>query len=54
MSCLRIQKQLQNSVVQQQLNDFTTKLKTEVCSSLRNAFWHRKSHVVELPYKKRF
>lgn len=50
----RIDQQLTNPVIISQINEFKLKLETIVCSTLPTAFWHRKKHVVTLPYIKNF
>ncbi|GMP83337.1 hypothetical protein CsSME_00037288 [Camellia sinensis var. sinensis] len=50
----RIDQQLTNPVLVSQINDFKLKLESTVCSTLPTAFWHRKKHVVTLPYIKNF
>jgi hypothetical protein len=50
----RIEKQLTCEILQQKIEKFQEKLNHEVCSSLPNAFWSRKTHVVKLPYIKDF
>ena len=32
----------------------TKKKKNEICVDLPNAFWHRKQHIVDLPYESDF
>lgn len=50
----RIEQQLNEKSLQEQIQKFEQKLKQEVCSDLPTAFWHRKQHVVSLPYVKIF
>ena len=50
----RIEEQLTNSHLIHNIANFKTKLETEVCSNLPSAFWHRKQHIVRLPYVKGF
>ena len=50
----RIDQQLTDPVIISQINEFQLKLKITVCSTLPTTFWHRKKHVVTLPYIKNF
>jgi hypothetical protein len=50
----RIERQLKCEILQQKIEKFQSQLNQEVCSSLPNAFWNRKTHVVKLPYIKDF
>ncbi|CAL8991632.1 unnamed protein product [Prunus brigantina] len=50
----RIESQLAKPSLQQQIHDFERKLVSEICYDLPTAFWHRKNHVVSLPYIKNF
>ena len=50
----RTEQQLSDKSLQSQIQKFEEKLKQEVRSDLPNAFWHRKQHVVSLPYVKTF
>jgi hypothetical protein len=50
----RIERQLKCEILQQKIEKFQSQLNHEVCSSLPNAFWNRKTHVVKLPYIKDF
>jgi hypothetical protein len=50
----RIEQQLNCEILQHKIDKFQNKLNQEVCSSLPNAFWNRKTHVVKLPYIKDF
>ena len=50
----RIEQQLNCEILQHKIEKFQTKINQEVCSSLPNAFWNRKTHVVKLPYIKDF
>ena len=36
------------------INNFQKKLVNDICSEIPNAFWHRKQHIVKLPYIKEF
>ena len=50
----RVFDNLHNSLLRSKIEDFQKTLIYEVCSELPNAFWHRKKHVVSLPYVKDF
>jgi hypothetical protein len=50
----RIEEQLSQKSLQQRIQLFEDKIKSEVCSDLPTAFWHRKKHTVSLPYIKDF
>jgi hypothetical protein len=50
----RIEQQLNCEILQHKIDKFQNKLNQEVCSSLPNAFWNRKTHFVKLPYIKDF
>jgi hypothetical protein len=50
----RIEQQLNCETLQHKIENFQNKINQEVCSSLPNAFWNRKTHVVKLPYIKDF
>jgi hypothetical protein len=41
-------------LLQSKIVAFNNKLVDTVCSDLPNAFWHRKKHIVALPYTKDF
>ena len=34
--------------------NFENKIKNEICANLPNAFWHRKQHIISLPYESDF
>ncbi|KAG2663269.1 hypothetical protein I3760_16G019700 [Carya illinoinensis] len=50
----RVSHNLHDSLLRSKIEDFQKILIYEVCSELPNAFWHRKKHVVSLPYVKNF
>jgi len=50
----RIAQQLSDKLLQSKITVFHDKLVKTVCSELPNAFWHRKRHIVTLPYIKDF
>jgi len=54
VSFCRINKQLQSSDLQKKIIDFQNKIEQQICSDLPNAFWKRKQHIVDLPYKDTF
>jgi hypothetical protein len=41
-------------LLQSKISAFNNKIIDTVCSELPNAFWHRKKHIVSLPYIKDF
>jgi len=53
VSFCRINKQLQNSVLQKRIIDLQSKIEQQICPDLPNAFWKRK-HVVDLSYEDTF
>lgn len=51
----RIEEQLKDLLLQQKIkNKNPDKIESEICTNIPNAFWHRKNHVVQLPYKTNF
>jgi hypothetical protein len=50
----KISKQLADKLIQSKISVFNDKIVDTVCSDLPNAFWHRKKHIVSLPYVKDF
>ena len=50
----RIQEQLQTDLIKSKISDFKKQIEDEICSDLPNAFWDRKQHIVDLPYKNNF
>ncbi|KAG2703841.1 hypothetical protein I3760_06G155300 [Carya illinoinensis] len=50
----RVSDNLHDPLLRSKIEDFQKILIYEVCSKLPNAFWHRKKHVVSLPYVKNF
>ena len=50
----KIEEQLNSKPLQQRINSFQQKLVKEICSDIPSAFWHRKQHIVKLPYIKEF
>jgi len=53
VSFCRINKQLQNSILQKRIIDLQSTIEQQICPDLPNAFWKRK-HVVDLPYEDNF
>jgi hypothetical protein len=45
---------LKNLLLQQKIDIFKQKIEPKICSNLPHAFWHRKKHIVQLPYEKYF
>ena len=54
VSFCRIDKQLQNSTLQNKITVLQSKIEQQICSDLPNAFWKRKQHIVDLPYEDTF
>jgi hypothetical protein len=50
----KIAEQLSDKLLQSKIFAFNNKIVDTACSELRNAFWHRKKHIVSLPYVKDF
>ena len=50
----RIEEQLELPLMKQRIENFENKIKNEICADLQNAFWHRKQHIVNLPYESDF
>ena len=50
----KIVEQLSNKLLQSKINNFHKILINDICSNIPNAFWHRKKHIVNLPYDKDF
>ena len=47
----RIGEQLELPLMKQRIENFENKIKNEICANLPNTFWHRKQHIINLPYK---
>ena len=50
----KIVEQLSDKLLQSKIDNFHKILINDVCSDIPNAFWHRKKHIVNLPYVKDF
>ena len=50
----RIADQLTDSILNQKIEVFRQQIEIEICSNLPTAFWHRRRHIVQLPYEKDF
>jgi hypothetical protein len=50
----RISEHISDKLLQSKIVAFQNKIIDFVCSDLPNAFWHRKKHIVSLPYVKYF
>ena len=50
----KIAEQISNKLLQSKIDNFQKILIDDVCSDVPNAFWHRKKHIVGLPYVKDF
>ena len=49
-----IAEQISDKLLQSKIDNFKKMLIDDVCSNVPNAFWHRKKHIVDLPYVKDF
>ena len=49
-----IEEQLKSLLLKQKIVNFENKIKNEICADLPNAFWHRKQHIISLPYESDF
>ena len=54
MKYKKITEQLFDKLLQSKIDNFQKMLINDVCSDVPNAFWHRKKHIVDLPYDKDF
>lgn len=54
ISFQKIEKRLQESSIKNQIIILQTKIEQEICSTIPNAFWDRKKHVISLPYNSDF
>ena len=54
IKCERIASQLIDPHLQQKIKLFKQQIEIEICSTFPTAFWHRKQHSFQLPYKKDF
>ena len=50
----KIVEQIADKLLQSKIDNFLKMLIGDVCSDVPNAFWHRKKHIVDLPYVKYF
>ena len=50
----RIADQLTDPILNHKIEVFRQQIGTEICSNLPIAFWHRRRHIVQLPYEKDF
>ena len=50
----KIVEQIADKLLQSKIDNFLKMLIGDVCSDVPNAFWHRKKHIVDLPYVKDF
>ena len=50
----KIAEQISDKLLQSKIDNFQKMLIDDVCSDIPNAFWHRKKHIVDLPYVKDF
>ncbi|GAV58815.1 LOW QUALITY PROTEIN: SAC3 domain-containing protein, partial [Cephalotus follicularis] len=54
MSNKKLEQQLQTSQIQEKFNSLKNNIINNLCSELFDAFWHKKRHVVSLPYEQDF
>ena len=54
MKYKKITEQLFDKLLQSKIDNFQKMLINDVCFDVPNAFWHRKKHIVDLPYDKDF
>ena len=50
----KIAEQISNKLLQSKIDNFQKMLIDKFCSDVPNAFWHRRKHIVDLPYVKDF
>ncbi|GAV88412.1 hypothetical protein CFOL_v3_31834 [Cephalotus follicularis] len=50
----KLEQHLQTSQIREQINSLKNNIINNICSDLPDAFWHRKRHMVSLPYEKDF
>jgi hypothetical protein len=50
----KISEQLADKLLQSKIYAFNNKIVDTICFDLPNAFWHRKKHIISLPYVKDF
>ena len=50
----RIEENLKSEKIQERIKQIHQQIETNLCSSIPNAFWNRKQHMVSLPYEKDF
>ncbi|GAV92608.1 LOW QUALITY PROTEIN: hypothetical protein CFOL_v3_35986, partial [Cephalotus follicularis] len=54
LSNKKLENQLQNSQINEKIDSLKNNIIKNLCSDLTDAFWHRKRHMVSLPYEKDF
>ena len=50
----KIKNQLSNTILQEKISNLQKEIEKSICSSLPNAFWDRKTHIIDLPYENNF
>ncbi|GAV84491.1 LOW QUALITY PROTEIN: hypothetical protein CFOL_v3_27935, partial [Cephalotus follicularis] len=50
----KLEQHLQTSRIREKINSLKNNIINNLCSDLPDAFWHRKRHMVSLPYEKEF
>ncbi|GAV67802.1 hypothetical protein CFOL_v3_11306, partial [Cephalotus follicularis] len=48
----KLEQHLQTSQIREKINSLKNNIINNLCSDLPNAFWHRKRHMVSLPYER--
>ena len=41
-------------ILNHKIEEYRQQIETKICSNLPTAFWHRRRHIVQLPYEKYF
>ncbi|GAV89410.1 hypothetical protein CFOL_v3_32825, partial [Cephalotus follicularis] len=54
LSNKKLENQLQDSQIKEKIDSIKNNMIKNLCSDLPDAFWHRKRHMVSLPYEKNF
>ncbi|GAV92387.1 Peptidase_A3 domain-containing protein, partial [Cephalotus follicularis] len=54
LSNKKLEHQLQTSQIKEKIDSLKNNMINNLCSDLPDAFWHRKRHMVSLPYEKNF
>ncbi|GAV89061.1 hypothetical protein CFOL_v3_32481 [Cephalotus follicularis] len=54
LSNKKLENQLQNSQIKERIDSIKNNMIKNLCSDLPDEFWHRKQHMISLPYEKNF